>query len=393
MTQQNPAIDEINKMRLLMRDVKDLPKANVVRISILPPERRQQYLGTIDAAVDKNIKTQVYKKLFNDNPVFYGIMQGDAKQAITLSSDWGANTSSTSIGSTLRHLGGKTAVGDFFSGAGDMLKAASGINASVTGSATMKTFNGTKLGDFSVDCGWYLPEQLGLCVHSLRMISRMACPMQMPDKMLKDAISSAVQTLSGVTDNKADLTEQFNASGDTNFASQLNDLRKANNGKGGAVHPVISISANAVENTNNALGRNLTLDPLPVRCSLGHYIDIEPLVINSVAIDFSKDTFVDEPTGRHIPVTCNVKISFQFWMTPAPKLEFLSLLGYEMFGQGIDNSKLSDAQNVIGRTISQNERDARTSRAVNAFRTGNARIESSGFGSGLYSAGSVDDLR
>jgi len=78
-------------------------------------------------------------------------------------------------------------------------------------------------------------------------------------------------------------------------------------------------------------GKNLTFDPLPVRVSVGQYVDIEPLVITEARTEFSSETFISS-NGRHLPIFCTVTIDFDFWMMPAPNAEFLSILGEEMFG-------------------------------------------------------------
>ena len=49
-------------------------------------------------------------------------------------------------------------------------------------------------------------------------------------------------------------------------------------------------------------------------------------------IEFSENSFVNDD-GKHLPLFCTVTINLDFWITPSPDLQFMSMLGHEMFGR------------------------------------------------------------
>lgn len=307
------------------------PKANVVRISVLSPAERERYLGTIDASLDQTFKTPVYNTVFKDMDVFYGLLQGTNDLSIDIQPKWDDDPNGGGVGGMLRKLASdaldSTGPGKMIMGAGDLIKKATGINSSSTGSSTMQSFSGVSIGDFSIECAWYLPEQSELCRHSLKIISRMAYPVHMPSENVKEATNAALNSIANATDNSA-----------------LKDVITG-------AQPTVDMGIDVLNKMGDALGVTLTLDPLPVRCMIGQAIDIEPLVIKDLKISFSKDTFVDTVTNRHMPITCTVNIGFKFWLTPSPKFQFMELLGEEMFGEGLTISE-SEAQddylNLLG---------------------------------------------
>lgn len=324
--------NDIDNFTKNARSIKNLPKANVVRISVLSSAERQRYLGTIDAAIDATVKREIYSTIYAEDPVFYGILNADESIGVSMSPSWsqGNGGSAGTIGGMVRDLAASTKLGQTVGAAGDIMRAMTGISGSTTGSSTMSTFGGVKLSQFKVGCTWYLPEQYTFCMHSLRNISRMAYPVQVPDEMLSNALGAVVN----------------------NVVASVGDAEKAEAKRNGEdasddslVAPALKSAGETmlkgVQFANDLLGRNLALDPIPVRCSVGHYIDLEPLVINGLEIKFSSDTFLHE-TGMHIPVTCSVDISMDFWMTPAPKLEFMKLVGQEMFGEGMSYKQMRE---------------------------------------------------
>ena len=357
----NQYYDTMRKINKNMRMPLDLPKANLVRIQVLTPAEREKYLGSIDAAIDKNVKSPIYNTIYDGDPIFYGVMQGDNDLSFGITPDWQKSGAGGSLGGMIRDFASQTELGKTVGAAGDIMKAMTGINGSATGSATMQSFEGVGLEGFTVDCAWYLPEQWNLCILSLRNISRMAYPVQVPDEQLAAAIGNGVNAtqnaIAGVTatdaqqkaiDNEKDEGKKAEMQGNLREQGKNKDMGSAIMGKAvGAAGAGLVASTSALTYVNDLLGRNLTLDPIPVRCSIGHYVEIEPLVISGIKYSFSKDTFIHEKTGRHLPVTCSISITFKFWMTPAPKLEFMQLIGREMFGEGIDNKVARDAAAAI----------------------------------------------
>ena len=332
--------DELLAIAQNMRELKNLPKANVVRISVLPSSERQRYLGVIDAAIDDKVKRPIYAKIYADEPVFYGIANADESLGMTLASTWTPSNGAAAgtIGGMVRELAASTKLGKLAGDAGGIMHAMTGISGSSTGSSTMATFGGVKLNGFKVGCSWYLPEQYTFCMHSLRNIIRMAYPVQVPDEMLKDALSAAVGAVKSSFDTDAvKEAEKASRNGAEPNADDPNDAGLA----GTVLANAGSLAVSTVQFANDLFGRNLTLDPIPVRCAVGHYIDIEPLVISGLDIKFSSDTFVHD-TGMHLPVTCSVDINMEFWMTPAPKLSFMQLAGQEMFGEGMSYQQMRE---------------------------------------------------
>jgi hypothetical protein len=323
---------DIDNFTKNFRALKNLPKANVVRISVLSSADRQRYLGTIDAKIDATVKREIYSTIYADDPVFYGILNAEESVGISMAPSWsdGNGGSPGTIGGVVRDLAASTNLGKRAGAAGDIMRAMTGINGSSTGSSTMSTFGGVKLNQFKVGCTWYLPEQYTFCMHSLRNISRMAYPVQVPDEMLSKALGATVNSVVAAVSG-AEKAEAESNGEDASDQSLTGDALKSAG----------EYMLKGVQFANDLLGRNLTLDPIPVRCSIGHYIDIEPLVINGLEIKFSPDTFLHE-TGMHIPVTCSVDISMAFWMTPAPKLEFMKLVGQEMFGEGMSYKQMRE---------------------------------------------------
>jgi hypothetical protein len=84
---------------------------------------------------------------------------------------------------------------------------------------------------------------------------------------------------------------------------------------------------------NSFLGGNLTINPFPVRITIGHILDIEPAVITGVEISSSKEQFITED-GTHIPMFITAKIGISMWMTPDPKKGFIRWLGDDVFNAG-----------------------------------------------------------
>lgn len=79
-------------------------------------------------------------------------------------------------------------------------------------------------------------------------------------------------------------------------------------------------------------GFALTMDPLPVRLTVGHVLDMAPLVITSVKLSCSKEQFIS-PDGSHIPLFITATISFDTWLNPLPQHDFLEIMGDQVFGQ------------------------------------------------------------
>lgn len=304
-----------------------IPKPNILRIEVLDGISRQRYLGGLQAGADSLVKDELYTRQVKDeDTVFYGFIQNSTEQGYGLSATWDTaatgggvlGTAKAAINATASKLGvadpEKTA-----ESVGSLLQDLTGINAKVTGSSSLKRYSNSSLTqDFTVKCGWYLPEQFDLCLHSLRILHKMIYPRKVDDKNLTEDLTKILGTAQKTaTTTVGKIAESSVNIFSTILGSTFNTL------------PVDVIAA-FVE-VNKFFGRELTFDPLPVRVCVGQYMDLEPLVITNMAVSFSKETYINKE-ARHVPITCFVILKFNFWMNPAPDLHFLSLFGHEMFG-------------------------------------------------------------
>lgn len=98
---------------------------------------------------------------------------------------------------------------------------------------------------------------------------------------------------------------------------------------------------------NSFFGGEITANPLPVRVTVGHYMDLEPMVIDNVKITMSEKQFIS-PDGTHLPILVTAEVSLSYWMQPGPTKDFISLLGNEMFEQYIDRNAGVKQQSLIG---------------------------------------------
>lgn len=328
----------------------NIPLPNIVRIEILNKNARNRYLGTLQRITSdlRDDLAETFRAKRIDK--FYGFMKGSAQRVIDLSSSWQptGDTGGGIIGTIRQIVAGGT--NNFKSTIGNLLELGrdlTGISLNTTGSSSIKRYNGSELNQFSIDCGWYLPEQYNVCVKSVKSIFRMAYPTQLdldnPSQVLQAAQKIGTAVAGQVNAAAAPVIDSIISTSDQNKTQTETDTQLKNNGIVKPTNPTQQknmdfqgIAEKAIGTIINPeivklFGKNLTFDPLPVRCSIGQFIDIEPLVISGVSIAFSNETFVNAE-GRHLPIFVSVNIQFKFWMQPAPNLEFMQLLGEEIFG-------------------------------------------------------------
>ena len=322
-----------------------IPKPNIVRIELLDGNSRGRYLGTLQKISDK-VRAPIYQKIANDKDgVFFGFLRNKTIQSYGLSSNWERKGTGGGILGTIKAQVDKAPKNSRISKAigaidmvSDIARDLTGINAKFTGSSSMKRYTGSGLANgFSVDCGWYLPEQFLLCVRSLRILHKMIYPIKVNDAAIIQNITEAVKEYADKKTSKL----KGNIVGDI-VANLMNATTYIAKGDAEAAIAAIVL-------VNRFFGRELTFDPLPVRLCIGQYMDIEPLVMTNMKIDFSKETYINKE-GRHVPLTCSVNIQFKFWMNPAPDLNFLSLLGHEMFG---NTNETSESNKELVRTYKE----------------------------------------
>ena len=274
---------------------------------------------------------------------------------------------------------------------------AAGLNTDSTGACTMKDFKGATF-DFNktVKCKWYMPEQEYMARLSISRLLTLTFvrSANVDDKDLVGKLTSAVAELT----SSKEFTETMSAVSE--FASEVKgNLSKAgsavSNGVGGAIRnnvpygnealdylgdvgefyakklgeakdaitpdadtmnlaaDVMKMAANEGLNfmlkINSFFGGNITVNPFPVRVTMGHILDIEPVVIENVTFHASKEQFISED-GTHIPLYITADIKFGMWMIPDPKKGFIRWMGDDVFNSGryLRSAKADKKQGTSG---------------------------------------------
>ena len=315
------------------------PKPNIIRIEVLDGSARERYLGGLQKFGDRNIKQALYQSFVPPTEsVFYGFLKNQGEQTISLQAGWGKSGGTGGLLGDIKNIASQNEIASKVINAGENLekiaKSVTGLDANLTGSSSLKRIDSIEVGGFSVTCGWYLPEQLKLAIASLRIITRMVYPRQVADSLLEqfvgDSVRSSVGSKKQVDDASTEASSGANVTPPTPTDPTQQNLERTNIA-GTVLGGAAELGVGLYNSFNSLVGRNLTLDQFPVRVSIGHYIYIEPMVIDKLEINFSKEQWI-APNGRHLPIFCEVSIVVTSWLSPAPKLEFMQLLGNEMFG-------------------------------------------------------------
>ena len=262
---------------------------------------------------------------------------------------------------------------------------AAGLNTDSTGACTMKDFKSASF-DFNktVKCKWYMPEQEYMARLSISRLLTLTFvrSANVDDKDLVGKLTSAVAELT----RSKEFTETMSAVNE--FASEVRgNLSKAGSavseGVGGFIRENVPLGDTIVDTASSAadwmgdraseakdaitpdadtmnlaadvmkmaaneglnfmlkinsfFGGNITVNPFPVRVTMGHILDIEPVVIENVTFHASKEQFISED-GTHIPLYITADIKFGMWMIPDPKKGFIrwmgsrTIIGTDVFG-------------------------------------------------------------
>jgi hypothetical protein len=266
----------------------------------------------------------------------------------------------------------------------------SGVNNTSTGSMTIKSFSSASIAaDIPLKFQWYLPEQEDMCRQSLRRLIMMTYvrPMDMEgydivNKMISGFMNAGGQMLSGAKEmlNQTGIGKTFvkaiesfrnnTSSGDQYKESTPNPNRPISTSEQDlnpdgvkasdvitaakqTIKEVATIGVDTYNSINSFFGGEITANPLPVRVSIGHYIDLEPMIINSVKIHVSNEQFISAD-GTHLPVFVNADVSVSYWMQPGPTKDFLSILGTEVFEPFINRSNKPKSKNEVDGKIARN---------------------------------------
>lgn len=370
-----------------------LPNPNVVRIEVLSPSARAAYLNNgVYAALNTFQQTLMERFLGDADSIkpFYGFFDpSNEGVGFDMSAEWrpnsdhGFNEMTTLLKDT---VGRVPVVGKLVKGAADlatsMKKAAeglinkAGIDTKSTGACTMKDF---KKADFKFDktivCRWYMPEQENMARLSISRLLKLAYVRTL-DADGKDFVGEITKAVSGMFDHvsnsgivesvtstmdgvkntvKAAAPWAFDSGSDDTGSEvsliektagviqyggewaydQLNSLsnRDIADLSKDVIKQVANGGIDAALKINRFLGGNLTINPFPVRITIGHILDIEPAVITSVSISSSKEQFITED-GTHVPLFITAKIGISMWMIPDPRKGFIRWLGDDVFTGG-----------------------------------------------------------
>lgn len=118
---------------------------------------------------------------------------------------------------------------------------------------------------------------------------------------------------------------------------------------GDVMKQIVNGGTDILMKVNSFFGGNITVNPFPVRVTIGHLLDIEPVVIENVTFHASKEQFISED-GTHIPLYITADIKFGMWMTPDPKKGFIRWMGDDVFNSGryLRSTKADKKQGTSG---------------------------------------------
>lgn len=384
---------------------KDLPKPNVCRIEVMDGEARRAYMGGMSKTLD-TFRETMYENLTSNYDLyepFYGILNTESKAgpSFEVKAGWTQpkndnksgfarmntiltdNGKSGLIGALSGNVAGK--VNSVLSGIENVAQLGmdlSGVNNNCTGSMTIKKFTGATINaTLPLKFQWYLPEQEAMCRQSLKRLIMMTYvrPMDMSGYEIVnktiEALINAGGTLADETKSMVSdlITGEYRGSGftPTNSTSSYKDGNATSSNsketsEGGIIEKgveimkrVTGLGVGAYNSLNTFFGGEITANPLPVRVSIGHYLDLEPMVIDSVKIYSSTEQFVSAD-GTHLPIFMNADVTVSYWMQPGPTKDFISVLGNEVFGQFVEYPEGSNlAKNNKAANLTPNNNPAK----------------------------------
>lgn len=358
----------------------NLPNPNVIRIEVLSPSARAQYLNSGIYAMANRFQQALKESFIDGIQPFYGFFDPEKTQgvefAVHASWDKNSNHGFGEVAGIMKKVTGAVSkvpvvgsVGKLGTGviqgaevidavAKDMANIA-GIDTNSTGACTMKDFSGV---DFKfnkkVVCSWYLPEQENMARLSISRLIKLAYVrhMNMDNKDVVGALTKAASEMMAgpewrsMTSTISQMGSEIMSApvvGETldDLGHMINGLRLTAEENGllpsSDTMKVIADVAKQIANggidamikLNSFFGGNLTMNPFPVRLTMGHILDIEPVVITDVQFSSSKEQFITED-GTHVPLWITATIGFDMWMIPDPKKGFIRWMGDDVFNGG-----------------------------------------------------------
>lgn len=253
-----------------------------------------------------------------------------------------------------------------------------GIDTNSTGACTMKDFGGSEFKfNKKVVCSWYLPEQENMARLSISRLIKLAYVrhMNMDNKDVVGALTKAASEMMAgpewqsmtstisqmgseimsapvVGETLGDLGHMINGlrltAEENGLLPSSDDVADAMNVIGDVVKQAANGGIDAMVKLNSFFGGNLTMNPFPVRLTMGHILDIEPVVITDVQFSSSKEQFISED-GTHVPLWITATIGFEMWMIPDPKKGFIRWMGDDVFNGGSYPSSANAGKNSGGK--------------------------------------------
>lgn len=358
----------------------NLPNPNVIRIEVLSPSARAQYLNSGIYAMANRFQQALKESFIDGIQPFYGFFDPEKTQgvefAVHASWDKNSNHGFGEVAGIMKKVTGAVSkvpvvgsVGKLGTGviqgaevidavAKDMANIA-GIDTNSTGACTMKDFSGV---DFKfnkkVVCSWYLPEQENMARLSISRLIKLAYVrhMNMDNKDVVGALTKAASEMmagpewQSMTSTISQMGSEIMSApvvGETmgDLGHMINGLRLTAEENGllpssDTMKVIVDVAKqianggiDAMIKLNSFFGGNLTMNPFPVRLTMGHILDIEPVVITDVQFSSSKEQFITED-GTHVPLWITASIDFDMWMIPDPKKGFIRWMGDDVFNGG-----------------------------------------------------------
>ena len=369
------------------RMIEHLPKPNVVRIQVLDGPARRSYMGGFHSILDEFRMTMqdacATASHYNMYEPFYGIldMSAAAGPSIDVKATWNPpsyktgfsmmNTLLTADGSggpigLIPLYGNKlskwtnTALQSIDTLATTSMGFA-GMNNNSTGSTTIKQFEKTTIGaHMPLKFKWYLPEQERMCRISIKRLIMMAYvrPMDMDSATIINAAINGIINAggnalgqlrgSGTRDTNNQIGTDGMNEGGGNVANSSENSTSVGQKAKEMMKQIAGGAVNVYNSINTFFGGEITANPLPVRISVGHYLDLEPVVLTDVKISASKEQFISKD-GTHLPIWVSADVNFDYWMQPGPTKDFMSFLGSEVFDEWVNyGDPKSDKNQVSG---------------------------------------------
>ena len=373
----------------------NLPNPNVIRIEVLSPSARAQYLNSGIYAMANRFQQALKESFIDGIQPFYGFFDPEKTQgiefAVHASWDKNSNHGFGEVAGIMKKVTGAVSkvpvvgsVGKLGTGviqgaetidavAKDMANIA-GIDTNSTGACTMKDFSGVDF-KFSkkVVCSWYLPEQENMARLSISRLIKLAYVrhMNMDNKDVVGALTKAASEMMAgpewrsMTSTISQMGSEIMSApvvGETlgDLGHMINGLRLTAEENGllpssdttkvivDVAKQIANGGIDAMIKLNSFFGGNLTMNPFPVRLTMGHILDIEPVVITDVQFSSSKEQFITED-GTHVPLWITATIGFEMWMIPDPKKGFIRWMGDDVFNGGSYPSSAKAGKNSGGK--------------------------------------------